>query len=652
MNKERRNWEHWYDVAAEYDPDYAEGKSDQKEENVEKTEKPTRLERAIYSSQSFTELEQKLAASASERMQGLLPHSGVTAERLRTIAESWGDLSPLFIYAGKMKGADFEHTQHLVAEMAANMDPPSYTRWKEWRYDAESTAVKRQLGHLSAEQKEQWRTDRFLELGDIEIMMSAADKPAQIRDAMQTAVRHGHIYHPETAPEGDQFIQETLQKHFETLGSDEQVNKGVLQERLRSLKENWQAVDAVIKQGDLEKTKSVLDKLFTVGKIVMPAAKIKNNITTLTRFLPDDLATQLTEAYAALEKSGQSIPAEKLITEDMRTAIFAAASTVEAEAAQAQQSGAWEKYGVDPATKNPKPLYDLRQRLTTTAVLLRLTHLTPQQIALNKLESENSSKKGGASLTRLVDQVHDYFSKLGNEAATQDIANIKAVLAERSDVSRKRRLAMIFTDNPQIGFNIGKYPIGVGSCQNYEGSPSWNKCLAGYVADAKTKFVIMADLNKLPSEIQQAVADAATEEDRLSLFNRHTAAFLPAMVGREIVKVTKDTNRRPVIFLEPTYSSINKGNTRMDQYYNTFVELAIADAMGAKIARGGGKETLAVSGSRNEYEYEDGGYGNANDAGLGVKSGSYNMRAHYVSAKTATEEEAKIVERVRHSIDE
>lgn len=161
---------------------------------------------------------------------------------------------------------------------------------------------------------------------------------------------------------------------------------------------------------------------------------------------------------------------------------------------------------------------------------------------------------------------------------------------------------MIFTDNAQMLWQAGKYPLGNGSCQHYaEGS--YANQLMGYVGDPNCKVAYLVDLNRLPQDVRNEIEEKSIEEVKDGIPKQD---FLNASLARSIMKMTRDQKNKPVILIEPTYTVAYKDNVSMDRYFNLFINLMVAEPMKAKMARGGGNDSVTKGHSLSpEGQYED-----------------------------------------------
>jgi len=281
----------------------------------------------------------------------------------------------------------------------------------------------------------------------------------------------------------------------------------------------------------------------------------------------------------------------------------------------------------EPSQVDMNKIYQKRQELKSATDLLRLLDLSNKLIATNRI-AEKEGKKCGETITSVLKRLKKYFE---DSPLLQDIDNVEFILKEKIDFGEKRRLAMVFTDNPQMLWQAGKYPLGNGSCQHYaEGS--YANQLMGYVGDSNCKVVYLVDLNRLPQGVRNEIEEKGVEEIKDKISKQD---LLNASLARSIIKMTKDLKKEPVILLEPTYTIVYKGDASMDRYFNLFIDLMVAEPMKAKMARGGGNNSIIKGRSLSpEGQYED------SDLN-GVKF------IHKLSKPT--QEEMEIMQRIRSS---
>ena len=87
--------------------------------------------------------------------------------------------------------------------------------------------------------------------------------------------------------------------------------------------------------------------------------------------------------------------------------------------------------------------------------------------------------------------------------------------------------------------------------------------------------------------------------------------LLEASVARAIFKLVRTKDGKPAIFIEPTYTNLNKSDLSLDKYFNLFADLVLSQPMGVRMMRGAGNEVVTVPASQNPAgQYEDCGAGN------------------------------------------
>lgn len=592
---------------------------------------------------SLEELNISLREIVTQRIKEALPNDSIDADKIQSLWEEWGTLEPIFVYAGKMTSSGNRGTLKLVAEVVNSMDPPNYDNWKRWRYNLIDSRVQKQLGNLTVEQRDTWMSDHIAELGDIMIAVSPTDRPKQVVSHLKSALREGHIYNPDIDKSTEyKFLQDKFQETFSLVVSQPERRAEIITKALTSIRDDMGKIDTITRYGSASRIQQAVN-LFTEGQNVAVNKRTIDTINFISQFLLKEQSQQMQTIFGDAEEAGTStLETNALCSPEIRQSLAETIANLESGYQQTLNSDIFEKYGLDKEqVRNMGQFYQKRQELKALYDLYRLTLLTPKLIATNRISERED--KGGETISQVIEGLRKYFKD--NQTFLQDIENIQATVTQREELTANRRLAMIVTDNPQMLFQVGKYPIGCGSCQNYEGDPNWNKSLAAYVADAHIKAMFLIDLNKLPSSVQQEIEEKGFEEVKHFLMPQD---MLEASIARAISKIVVTAQGKPVLFLEPTYTQINKGDLSMNKYFDVFAELAVAEPMKIKLARGVGKETIYVPDSRNPSgQYEDAAAGDADNAGMGIQTGDYSMSARFINKfSPVTEEDIKLAERI------
>lgn len=535
-----------------------------------------------------------LSEATTKRFQEILPHKDITDEKIEAVEKWWGDMEPILTYLGR-----YPDLKDYVAEVVAHSD--SEENWKAWRYDSRrGREVDDQIGHLSGKQLAFWRDDYFSEVGEV-MASEFTDKPKRIQQLLHDAiVRDCHIFDSEENKSDDKYIQQTLTDAFEKVAEGPHEREVVIAEALQSVQSDARHIDAVIHHSTVSRLENSISML---AKAVTPSAKVKNTIGFLANHLPSDMRKELHEHYTTL-KGGETTP---LLTSAMKDALNKKIHAIKEQFKKSLNSDIWERFGLDKNnTKNQKPFYEKRQQLKIINDTLQLSNISTRNIALNQIV-EKETKRGGESLTVTVDRLKKHFGPKVNKKGETiqpespfylDLKNIESILSEQSNLNEKRRLAILFTDNPQILWQVGKYPIGSGSCQHYaEGSFAQN--LMGYVGDPNCKAAYIVDINKLPQHTKEVIDEKGFDMIKDAIPSQD---MLMASVSRSMIKMARDAEDNPVILIEPSYG----GNKNLDNYLNLFIDLALADPMQAKMARQGGNERIITGSSVSpEGQYED-----------------------------------------------
>ncbi len=596
--------------------------------------------------ETLGELNESLKAVVVEKIREVLPNDAIDAEKIQTLWEQWGSLEPIFVYAGKMASSRYEGTLQLVADMVPFMDPPTYDGWKQWRYNTDNRKVREQIGFLSPEQSEVWREDHFAELGDILIATSPTGRPNQVFRHLQVALSEKHIYNPDIDSSSKyRFIQERLGATYDLIAQRPDQKETAVEAEIQGLQKDITAIDSITRYGSVPRVQQAL-AMFAEGQTVQINKRTVDTIRFVAQFLTKEQNQVLQGAFDDAGKAGTtSVASNALFTPEIHQALEAKVKEIETAHTETITTDIFDRYGLDKTnTKNLGPYFQKRQELKALMDLYRISKLNTRLIATNRIEERTD--KRGESLSTVIEGLRKYFKD--SPTFLQDLENVNETITQREDMGANRRLAMIITDNPQVLFQVGKYPTGCGSCQNYEGSPNWNKALAAYAADSHIKAMFLVDLNKLPGSVREDIEARGFDAVKDSIAAQD---MLEASVARAMAKIVRTSQEDPALFIEPTYTQINKGDLSMNKYFDIFAELIVSEPMGIRLARGGGNEAVTVPASRNPSgQYEDCAAGNAGYAGMGIQTGSYTMSAKMINKFTpVSEEDRRIAEMIFQS---
>ena len=587
------------------------------------------------------ELEELLNEAVTARFQEILPHPDITAEKIEKVTEQWSDLEPVFTYLRRFPGS-----KQYIAEMVAHMD--SLEDWQGWRYDLDNKTVKRQVGNLTPEQLDAWKTNIVAEVGQFEIQEGEVSKPEQIRQLLLDAiVRDSHLSNEQATDVKFPLSQQYLENTYKVLLDNPEQSDKAIAKTIEELKSMSSSLNTVILANNSEKISVLLNDMLGEGKNITLNSKTENSLKTLKPYMESETYEELTKKYKGfMELEQKEIQIQELIPQTLRNQLQAKIRVTRQEATEINNSDIWSKIGVNQdQSNNLGMIYQKRAELQAIQHLLRLSNLDTRQVVLNLL-TEGKKKSEGLPITGALADIKKAYKGSG---FLQDIVNVEYLIKEQVAHTGSRRLAMVFSDNPSFLWQAGKYPIGNGSCQHYaEGSMA--ESLMGYVGDAHSKVAYLFDINSLSESVREHIDKANSLQEGISELKPNE--LLKAVVARSIIKLTKDSDNKPAIFMEPVYSVINKSDHSMDRYYNLFMDTFVASPMGAKLTQGSGSEILAIPASRNPRgQYEDGAEGNAGHAGLGIQTGSYTLGAKVINKNHKnSKEENEIIERMRVSV--
>jgi len=316
--------------------------------------------------------------------------------------------------------------------------------------------------------------------------------------------------------------------------------------------------------------------------------------------LSPELRREVNKVYQKIDAGdSKRFNINECLTPEVRAYLFDRIAEIETKASDLISSNELaDKLGID-RNAEVRDLYVSRNDLSTVVHLMQLANLNNRLIAINQISEREA--KSGESLSGTLKDLQKTFEGSPFEL---DLKNIESKIHQRSELHHKRKISMVFTDDPQMLWQVGKYPLGNGSCQHYAEGLYANR-LMGYVGDANCKVAYMVDMNSLPGEYYKEKAERGVPVQEI-MEGVPKTDLLKASVARVIVKIGLDKQDKPAIVLEPTYTSINKGDDSMDGFFDLFAKNFIAHDIGADVYRAHGGEEVSLGGSRNpEGQYED-----------------------------------------------
>ncbi len=505
----------------------------------------------------------------------------VNSEELTRVEEEWGgdinELRSIIVLAAKYKEGHPEGLPLFHETLRAIFND----RWHDFRYDTTDAIVADQIGHLTDTERARW-TENLPHQGIGEVKVERNDTPERRREMLRGHIRsgldQGHLTSyqaSETSAQHDiaLMLRGVLDgTRTRTEIDDERRALGVILGERTFVGKAASATE--IDRASLETTEGLTaaaEQLRRVLEVPLPAdanAKAKGR-----RGFQQQLAGWIEERLALGIDKEKTIRASLDITDGT----------------------------------NQKDLARLRDDRDLARDLARLIDLDDDELRQLNLKNKDGALKEQDALRDLLTRIQATLKKR-DSAFAQDVENITTTLFTAPAAPQQfRDLTIEEGDHPKTLFEAGYYPMGCGSCQNFEGDVRTNKCLLAYVADADKKILTIR------------------KPDR-------------TILARAIVKLGRldDETKTPIIFLEPTYTSVNKKDHDFDEEINKYM-LAKAQSMGTRVrvVRGAlkGETSVRIAASRNYYQYEDGGAGAADNAGLGIKAGTYAMNAYEIEGQ-------------------
>lgn len=566
-----------------------------------------------------------------ENLNKIFPN--IPQEVMLNVLEFYPDIEPFLTYtkglkANVEKGAHGSEILDYLDEIIKNLGPGDTQKWKQWRYDKQNPAVAKQLQGLTDPEIESWKQDRIINLDTYYAEIGLYDSfikeskdeiikfLSQIVDSSENLKTNPYInsllkqiltfernnYNQDSFNELINKILDSINdvvKNTRIIQGYQNVEKiGTYLNSLVSNKENL-----ALTANELERIEKFFDKILTKDDI----EEIRNNFEL--------------EKQNSTRKNSSGITVtnlDKILSTSLQSKISKYLSLAENKFNQARAT--IEGLGISTDTQN---IRSLGKDLDFVIDLCNLLTINTDEIRSQRFKRDNSSK----DLSTTISNVANYYK-------TDSSGDLKLALNDllsRADVGPSNtEVAVIITDNPYLLLNVGKYPLGNGSCQNYE-NPSLNKTLLGYVGDAGTKAIFVIQVNKLSEDLQQKIKEGGIE----SLINTpYETEILPAIIGRSVLKLgtavelDEDNNNQefPGLYIEPTYTLVNKSNRSLNPIIYDAVISGYAKDMGLGVYTGVGSTTIKMNKSRNpEGQYEDGSLGGAHHGGMGQQQDDYEL---------------------------
>lgn len=568
-------------------------------------------------------LEQEINKLTFQCIQKILPNEKITIEMFQSLRDGWGgDIAPILILATKLKEVDHCRTLKFLAEMVPHIDPPDYKRWKEWRYNTDNLITKDQIGHLSEEQLKIWKEDYFIESQNFVPIVSDVNKSYDTVAIIKHAINSHHIYNPEkNTSERDRATQEHLGQTEKTILKNPEEKDTVLKKTLDHLIEEMNQIDIFIAGSNLTKFKDFLTAL-TQKKIPMTSAT-KNILSSSGSLFSKERSKEIMTNYKKEEllqksKGINDIERKKIISDDELIKVKNNLKKIETS-----YNNLMKKRKIN--IEDTELMYQKRDELKALFDIYRLMDLDADKIENNLIS--NTDTLTGETIDAVIKNLKGYFRK--NESFLADLDKIEKVMQGEHLLKTKKNLVMIVTDNPQMILQVGKYPTGCGSCQNFEGDIARSRSLLGYAGDAHIKAAFLVDLNLVPQERLKEFKELGLGAIQNQLSPQE---LLNASVARSIIKLTQGTTS---LFIEPTYTSQNKRDVSMETYFNLAIDKTLAQPMGVELARGKGDVEVIIPASINpDGQYED--YIATNGGvGLGILHGLYRLKVKLISKRAA-----------------
>lgn len=549
--------------------------------------------------------------------------------KLLDALQHWSDPTPMQVYLSKLAFHGRTKELKFLKDLLPHTDPFRPEEWKRWRYDETCPQVQDQLRVLNTHQREIWRQDYLVPMGDIDLSFGAQEKGTRVLGALQTALRLG-------SPNDDRLQTESAKVIQTALHAVERAPLGDAELILRTAGDQLggilSALETVLKLQRLPDIERFLELRASTTEVPI-SAKTRGFLHAVGSFLPESLRPDLYTAFNAYKKQGaRTALLSALITEAGYEAILQEYHALHSRERAARAQRTIEQFRL---TGSRIEVFMKCHRIAReVGGFRRLADLAADAAALQAHVSDQSDQEE-ATIARMKRAIVGLRRSFHGSPLAQELDNIGYIL-KREEGSTKGSALMLWTDNPEVLLQIGKFPLGCGSCKNYEGSVETNVTLTSDLGDAHIKAALLLDVERLPDTVRAHL----TANDRGgAAATLSTAAILQACVARSLVKITVTQSDTPALFLEETYSPFDARSGEIEEYFRRFVTTHLAEPMGVLAAREGNDFLLEVPASRSPAgQYEDRRAAHNPARRMGVKKGLYTMKVSLLpSGSTAAE---------------
>ncbi|MCB0335700.1 MAG: hypothetical protein KDD62_05320, partial [Bdellovibrionales bacterium] len=568
----------------------------------------------------LTAINEWLAQNSRE----LLPGAAITSESIMAIAKSWDSLEPIFTFASKHRALSLNPHRAMAtgwgseahkkvlrhfAELVSNFSPARENGWKEYRYNLERPSVKLQIGQLSEEQLAIWTAEHYIELGDLVQLQGGSDRGGLIASQLALAISHGHFDSVLSCEDGKR-IKELAHKLHQSDGAS---RLSLAQSLLDECIEKRSLAEVKVRLPHAQKAQRALTMLQQKDTLAINT-KLKGQIAAVAQYLdPEHHGTIRGLLKRASDSELSSVE---------RSALFTETQLVDLEKAIEVDIQKAEEHQINPeqvAGKFTKAVYVEYERITALTELCRFFVLEEEDIRAGVQVREESV----VDLLGSLAIVRRYME--GAPEVEPYLRAIQDQIKVEFEGFQGKRMAIIVSDDPEILTQVGKYPLGNSSCQNYEGHEKFNISLPSIVGDAHQRAAFLIDINRLPEDVKAEINTYGFNVVGPSVKARD---LLGASFARELIKLTETGS----LYLEPTYSKLGVNDLGTVRVFNTFVGVAFAEPMDVSLLRIGKELTVKVAASANPVgQYEDGSVVERNGQG-GIVQSRYTLNARVVQA--------------------
>lgn len=574
----------------------------------------------LKSCSTCAEASERLREQGEKRLYSFLLRDRQPTEQSFELWQTSDNLTALVVYLAKLESANRPSLVSFMTEMLSHWDPPSFTHWKEWRYDVSRPEVKAQIGHIPEELRPHWTEDRLVASDDINLHFTPDQKGQRVLELLHEALSAK----PPKPDSEVSLVTEFIGKPFnEVMNLPLAMQESAFRAASERMRKQMSSAVAFAKSARLPAIDATLEKVAERGSLPINT-KTLGTLRAISEFLPDGIEQEPLKRFRTLKAEGfKRVPISDLLWDEEIAALRTARDELTEHVETFEREGTFVEF--EQHGSRFEALRVCYERVQQASFARQVFDVAAEASALAN-SNESDEERTRALLERVQVQLTDLNQRAQSEKYTDYIESALVSLGLDLDLGA-RKVALLLTDHPEVMLQIGKYPLGCGSCKNYESAVGNNVAIASDMGDAHIKGAFILDQGRLPAAVNEALAAGDSDAALEAL---HPENVFNSSIARSIFKVVKTKAERPGVFVEDVYTPLVGNRATLTEHFETFASEQVAKPLGGHGYREGRGETLEVPASRSPAgQYEDRHI--SRNRRIGLKQGTYRMAGVRIS---------------------